>query len=66
MRLKKVHGTHFRAVCVGCQQIFDSDKLYADLDGPAYSSYWCIQCADPHLKQCRRTPAQKPNREVIL
>ena len=31
--------------CCHCNKTYNANTMYADLDGPPYSSYYCKECA---------------------
>ena len=48
MRLKLVEPKpHFGATCIACGKHMDSaqERIYADLDGPAFKAYYCVDDA---------------------
>lgn len=48
MKLVKIYPEFpkFRFICSGCgKRVDDPAKGYADLDGPAFQSYYCEECA---------------------
>lgn len=50
----------FRMRCYGCNEIFDSAELQADLDGPAFEAYYCRPCV---AKMVARQNEMGPNPE---
>lgn len=50
MRLRFVNGPGFRFICMRCGKHFDrADVRYADLDGKAFTDYYCGSCVENGL-----------------
>ena len=37
--------------CYGCKRRIQGAKLYADLDGPAFEAFYCLECAGVLLEE---------------
>ena len=46
MRLIACRNSHIkvRLLCIKCDKWFNSDDLYADVEGEPFKDYYCIKC----------------------